>query len=173
MMREVYKICGSMLMFAGLLLVPSAYGQGGASGAISGSVADTSGATIGGAEVQVGGHHTTTLRAGYGIHYVRENVATVDQLSFQTPFLPVAFGGGLPGCLSTFFCQAAPAKCIPAGSTSNPNGLTQAGALDPAFVPCLSVFQGFPGGDTTRAANFGLRQHALQRAEQRRHSQAH
>ena len=103
----------------------------------------------------LGGHHTTTIRAGYGIYYVREDVGTVDQLSFQTPFLPVAFGGGLPGCLSTFFSQAAPASCIPAGSTSNPNGLPQAGTLDPTFVPCLSVFQGFPGGDTTQAANYG------------------
>jgi hypothetical protein len=102
-----------------------------------------------------GGHHTTTIRAGYGIYYVREDVGTVDQLSFQTPFLPVAFGGGLPGCLSTFFSQAAPANCIPAGSTSNPNGLPQAGSLDPTFVPCLSVFQGFPGGDTTQAATYG------------------
>jgi hypothetical protein len=103
----------------------------------------------------LGGHHTTTIRAGYGIYYVREDVGTVDQLSFQTPFLPVAFGGGLPGCLSTFFSQAAPAPCIPAGATSNPNGLPQAGTLDPTFVPCLSVFQGFPGGDTTQAANYG------------------
>ena len=103
----------------------------------------------------LGGHHTTTIRAGYGIYYVREDVGTVDQLSFQTPFLPVAFGGGLPGCLSTFFSQAAPASCIPAGSASNPNGLPQAGTLDPTFVPCLSVFQGFPGGDTTQAANYG------------------
>jgi hypothetical protein len=102
-----------------------------------------------------GGHHTTTLRTGYGIYYVREDVGTVDQLSFQTPFLPVAFGGGLPGCLSTFFSQAAPANCLPAGSTSNPNGLPQAGTLDPTFVPCLSVFQGFPGGDSTQAANYG------------------
>jgi len=45
------------------------------------------------------GHHTTTIRAGYGIYYVREDVGTADQLSFQTPFLPVAFGGGAAGCL--------------------------------------------------------------------------
>jgi Carboxypeptidase regulatory-like domain/TonB dependent receptor len=101
------------------------------------------------------GHHNTTVRAGFGIYYVREDVGTVDQLSFQTPFLPVAFGGGLPGCLSTFFSQAAPASCLPAGATSNPNGLPKAGTLDPTFVPCLSVFQGFPGGDTTQAANYG------------------
>jgi hypothetical protein len=101
------------------------------------------------------GHHNTTIRAGFGIYYVREDVGTVDQLSFQTPFLPVAFGGGLPGCLSTFFSQAAPASCLPAGFTSNPNGLPKAGTLDPTFVPCLSVFQGFTGGDTTQAATYG------------------
>jgi Carboxypeptidase regulatory-like domain/TonB dependent receptor len=101
------------------------------------------------------GHHNTTIRAGFGIYYVREDVGTVDQLSFQAPFLPVAFGGGLPGCLSTFFSQAAPATCLPAGAASNPNGLPKAGTLDPTFVPCLSVFQGFPGGDTTQAATYG------------------
>jgi hypothetical protein len=101
------------------------------------------------------GHHNTTIRAGYGIYYVREDVGTADQLSFETPFLPVAFGGGLPGCLSTYFSKNAPAGCLPAGATSNPNGLPQAGTLDPNFVPCLNVFQGFPGGDTTQAANYG------------------
>jgi len=98
-----------------------------------------------------GGHHTTTLRAGYGIYYVREDVGTVDQLSFQTPFLPVAFGGGAPGCLGTFFSQTP----LPGCPNPNPNGLPQAGTLDPTFVPCLSVFQGFPGGDTNQAANYG------------------
>jgi hypothetical protein len=98
-----------------------------------------------------GGRHTTTLRAGYGIYYVREDVGTVDQLSFQTPFLPVAFGGGAPGCMGSFFSQTP----LPGCPNPNPNGLPQAGTLDPTFVPCLSVFQGFPGGDTTQAANYG------------------
>src|SRR5215467_13404676 len=97
------------------------------------------------------GHHTTTIRAGYGIYYVREDVGTADQLSFQTPFLPVAFGGGAPGCLSTFF-SVTPAPACP---NPNINGLPNANTLDPNFVPCLAVFQGFPGGDTTQAANYG------------------
>src|SRR5712672_1466957 len=97
------------------------------------------------------GHHTTTIRAGYGIYYVREDVGTVDQLSFQTPFLPVAFGGGAPGCLGSYF-SATP---LPGCPNPNANALPQAGALDPTFVPCLSVFQGFPGGDTTQAATYG------------------
>ncbi len=97
------------------------------------------------------GHHNTTIRAGYGIYYVREDVGTADQLSFETPFLPVAFGGGQPGCLGTYF-SATP---LPGCPNPNPNALPQAGTLDPAFVPCLNVFQGFPGGDTTQAANYG------------------
>ncbi len=96
------------------------------------------------------GHHTTTVRAGFGIYYVREDVGDVDQLSFQAPFLPVAFGGGPPGCLSTFFSADATGPCAP-----NINALPQAGTLDPTFIPCLAVFQGFPGNDTTQAANYG------------------
>src|SRR5580700_5217716 len=97
------------------------------------------------------GHHTTTIRAGYGIYYVREDVGTADQLSFETPFLPVAFGGGAPGCLGSYY-SATP---LPGCPNPNPNALPQAGTLDPNFVPCLNVFQGFPGGDTTQAANYG------------------
>jgi hypothetical protein len=100
------------------------------------------------------GHHTTSLRAGYGIYYVREDVGSVDQLSFQAPFLPVAFGGGLPGCAATFFSANAPPNCIPAGSTSNPNALPVGGVIDPNFIPCLALFQGFANNDSTQAPNF-------------------
>src|SRR2546426_2707223 len=64
----------------------------------------------------LGGHHTTTLRGGYGIYHVREDVGTVDQLSFQTPFLPVAFLNGPPGSLANFFLTP-------------PNALPQAGTI--------------------------------------------
>ena len=96
------------------------------------------------------GHHTTTVRGGYGIYYVREDVGATDQLSFQAPFLPIAFGGGPPGCLSTFF--SATSTCFPGGS--NPNALPAAGTLDPTFVPCLGAFQGFTGGNTAGAPNY-------------------
>src|SRR5437899_4610165 len=49
----------------------------------------------------LGGHHTTTVRAGFGIYYVREDVGTADQLSFQAPYLPITFGAAPAGCLST------------------------------------------------------------------------
>ena len=104
------------------------------------------------------GHHTTALRGGYGIYYVREDVGTADQLSFQAPFLPVAFGPGAKDCLSTFF-SATPGPNCP---SPNINALPQAGVIDPAFIPCLATFQGFvlngtstPTNDTTQTAAYG------------------
>src|SRR5437870_7218615 len=94
-------------------------------------------------------HHTTTVRGGYGIYFVREDVGTVDQLSFQAPFLPVAFGGGPPGCLGTFFSATPLAGC----PNPNPNALPRGGLLDQTFVPCLGSLQDFPSGDTTQAPN--------------------
>src|SRR6202047_2606479 len=96
----------------------------------------------------LGGHQTTTIRGGYGIYFAREDVGTVDQLSFQAPFLPVAFGGEPAGSLANFFLTA-------------PNALPQGGVLDPNFVPCLATFAGFvlngtstPTNDTTQTANY-------------------
>ena len=79
------------------------------------------------------GHHKTTIRAGYGIYFVREDVGAVDQLSFQSPFLPIAFGGGGSGSLSNFFLTP-------------PNALPPAGTLDPTFIPVFSHLQGFVDG---------------------------
>jgi hypothetical protein len=97
----------------------------------------------------LGGKHTTTIRAGYGIYFVREDVGTVDQLSFQAPYLPVAFGGGAPGSMPNFFLTGI-------------NALPQAGTLDPNFIPCLGSFIGFidpatgaPTSDSSKAANYG------------------
>ena len=106
------------------------------------------------------GRHTSSLRGGYGIYYVREDVGSVDQLSFQAPFLPVASGGGLPGCDATFFSPNAPANCIPLGLTSNPNALPAGGVIEPAFIPCLAHFQGFvlngtTTNDTTQTPTYG------------------
>jgi hypothetical protein len=117
----------------------------------------------------LGGHHSTTIRAGYGIYYVREDVGTADQLSFQAPYLPIVFGALPPGCLSVFFSNQTPfpPNCIPAtappGPTTNFNALPTAGTLDPNFIPCQAAFLGFPrldgtpgpGGDTTQAGQFG------------------
>jgi hypothetical protein len=99
----------------------------------------------------IGGKNKTVVRAGYGIYYVREDVGSVDQLSFQAPFLPIAFGGGSPGCLGSYFSS----NPLPGCPNPNPNALPTAGVLDPSFIPCQSAFQGFPGGDSTQAAIYG------------------
>ena len=107
------------------------------------------------------GKHKTTVRAGYGIYYVREDVGAVDQLSFQTPFLPIVFAGSAPGGLANFFapCAAANPKpyspyCDPTTGLNGPNGpnpnaLPPAGVLSNAFLPCLSVLQGFVANGTS------------------------
>jgi Carboxypeptidase regulatory-like domain len=95
------------------------------------------------------GHHNTTIRGGYGIYFVREDVGTVDQLSFQAPILPIAFGGGQAGCLGSFFS----ANPLPGCPNPNFNALPKAGVLDGSFLPCLGVIQNFPGNDTTQFPN--------------------
>ena len=93
------------------------------------------------------GHHKTTVRGGYGIYFVREDVGTVDQLSFQAPFLPIAFAGGPAGCMAQFFqINPAATPSCPEPPNPNPNGLPKAGTLDPTFLPCLGVIQNFTNG---------------------------
>jgi len=90
------------------------------------------------------GHHNTTIRAGYGIYYVQQDVGAVDNLAFQAPLLDVVFAGGPPGCLPNYFEPVTPAPC-PGSSpaTPNPNGLPAPGVISPAFVPVLSQITGF------------------------------
>lgn len=99
------------------------------------------------------GDNKTTLRAGYGIYYVREDVGTADQLSFQAPYLPITFGALPAGCLNVFFSPDASGNCL-SGATSNPNALPAAGVLDPNFIPCQAVFTGFNNNDPTSSGNF-------------------
>jgi hypothetical protein len=101
------------------------------------------------------GHHNTTVRGGYGIYSVREDVGIVDQLSFQAPYLPIAGLFGNPGCLATFFSPAAPPSCDQFPGSGNLNALPTAGTLDPNFIPCAGVFQGFGGGPTSGAPAYG------------------
>jgi hypothetical protein len=96
--------------------------------------------------------HKTSLRGGFGMYYVREDVGTVDQLSFQAPYLPIAGLPGPAGCLAGFFSQTPSAN--PNCPNPNLNGLPLAGTIDPTFVPCPGVLDSFAGGDTTQFPNY-------------------
>jgi hypothetical protein len=90
------------------------------------------------------GHHNTTLRAGYGIYYVQQDVGAVDNLAFQAPLLDVVSFGGPPGCLANYFEPVTPPGC-PGSSPGNPNpnALPPTGTISPAFVPVLSQITKF------------------------------
>jgi hypothetical protein len=99
------------------------------------------------------GRHTTTLRAGYGIYYVQQDVGAVDNLAFQAPLLDVVSFGGPPGCLANYFEPTPPAGC----PNPNPNALPLPGVVSPAFVPVLSQITGFvdaSGNPTTDTSQF-------------------
>lgn len=81
------------------------------------------------------GRHTTTVRGGYGIYYVREDVGAVDQLSFQSPFIPIVFFGQTPGYTMSDFFTGTP--------NLNPNAVPAAGQLSGAWLPCLARLVAF------------------------------
>jgi hypothetical protein len=92
------------------------------------------------------GKHTTSIRGGYGIYGVREDLGVVDNLSFQPPFLPMAVPSFLPpGSLTNLFVGLIPPQ----------------GVVSPSFVPTPSFLQGFvingtttPTTDTTQTPVF-------------------
>ena len=93
----------------------------------------------------VTGRHTTTLRGGYGIYYVREDVGAVDQLSFQAPFIPIVAFPATPGFTLGNFFTGTPA--------TNANAIPQAGQLSVGWLPCLAQLTSFP--DTNGAPTYG------------------
>src|SRR5438445_8923013 len=76
-MREVYKIFAAILFLAAMLLGSRAYGQGGATGAIAGSVVDTSGASISAADVQIISASTESIVRKLSTNADGEFVATL------------------------------------------------------------------------------------------------
>jgi hypothetical protein len=89
----------------------------------------------------VAGHQTTSIRAGYGIYSVREDLGAVDNLAFSPPYFPLLFPGPPgPGGLANLF-QPNPATGFP--------GVPPLGASPTKpFVPVPSFFTGFPGSCT-------------------------
>jgi Carboxypeptidase regulatory-like domain len=78
--------------------------------------------------------HKASLRGGYGIYSVREDLGAVDNLSFSAPFFPIVIN---VGPLDSLF---APAGAFP--------GIPPLGTLSPAFVPQPSFLQSFAAGCT-------------------------
>ena len=94
----------------------------------------------------VSGHHTTAIRAGYGIFGSREDLGRTDNLSFTPPMVTTGAGPSVPGQLATLFSTTLP--------------VAPAGVVSPAFVPQFPIFQGFVDAngnktmDTTQTAVF-------------------
>ncbi len=81
----------------------------------------------------VGGHYTTSIRGGYGIYSVREDLGAVDNLAITPPTFPYKVGF-LPGAGSLANLFAA----------DGPFPIPQLGAPPTqAFVPVPSFFTGF------------------------------
>src|SRR5580658_4145270 len=83
----------------------------------------------------VAGHHTTSVRGGYGIYSVREDLGAVDNLAIVPPTYPflVGFEPG-PNSLANLF----------ASSAAFPNGIPPLGAQPTqTYVPTASILQGF------------------------------
>src|SRR5438034_6121476 len=78
-MRSKHRFLTVVLVLVGTLTSTSAYGQGGATGAISGAVVDTSGGSVAGAEVQIIDTRTESLA---------RKVSTNAEGSFVAPLLP-------------------------------------------------------------------------------------
>jgi hypothetical protein len=110
----------------------------------------------------VAGRHTTSIRGGYGIYAVREDLGAVDNLAITPPTYP--FGVNfLPAVLGTC-ASTTPPTCLSnlfAANNGNPAfplpGIPALGAVPTqAYVPVASTFQGFlPGypNDTCTLGN--------------------
>jgi hypothetical protein len=140
----IYPSCVNKLGVAGL--------SGNAAGSTFRNSVSTGWGPRVGFAYDVFGHHNTTVRGGYGIYYVREDVGAVDQLSFQSPFIPIVFFGQTPGFTMADFFTGTPA--------TNPNAVPAAGTLAPAWIPCLARLISFTpnspsGQDGTYACTGG------------------
>jgi hypothetical protein len=83
----------------------------------------------------VGGRHTTSIRGGYGIYSVREDLGAVDNLAIVPPTYPFLVG---------FFPGANSLANLFASSPAFPNGIPPLGAPPTqTYVPTAAILQGF------------------------------
>ena len=83
----------------------------------------------------VAGHHTTSIRGGYGIYSVREDLGAVDNLAIVPPTYPFLVG---------FFPGAGSLANLFASSAAFPNGIPPLGANPTqTYVPTAAILQGF------------------------------
>ncbi len=83
----------------------------------------------------LGGHHTTSIRGGYGIYSVREDLGAADNLAITPPTFPflVGFFPG-PDSLANLFAH----------SPAFPNGIPPLGANPTqTYVPTAAILQNF------------------------------
>jgi hypothetical protein len=83
----------------------------------------------------LGGHHTTSIRGGYGIYSVREDLGAADNLAITPPTFPflVGFFPG-PNSLANLFAHSA----------AFPNGIPPLGAAPTqTYVPTAAILQTF------------------------------
>jgi hypothetical protein len=81
----------------------------------------------------VGGHHTTSIRTGYGIYTVREDIGSLENMILTPPTMPQVAPAGINpnlGGLATYFSEA-------------PNQVPAVGEINANSVPTASLFQGF------------------------------
>jgi len=82
----------------------------------------------------VGGHHTTSIRAGYGIYTVREDIGSLENMILTPPTMPqvAPAGPNFNGGLATYFSANGPFGPVPAVGQINANS-----------VPTPALFEGF------------------------------
>jgi hypothetical protein len=98
----------------------------------------------------VAGRHTTSIRGGYGIYSVREDLGAVDNLAIVPPTYP--FGVNFEPAILGTCASTTPPTCLSnlfAANNGNPAfplpGIPALGANPTqAYVPVASTFAGFP-----------------------------
>jgi hypothetical protein len=105
------------------------------------------------------GRHTTSIRGGYSIYSVREDLGAVDNLSFSAPIFPIGINflpgpaGTLNGGLANLFqpCNPNPNPC--GFTTGIPHLGEVTAANNSSFVPQATILQSFSTAGCPFAGN--------------------